>query len=376
MKKALLKLAALAAIAASTLFAQDITGTWQGTLTIPNAKRDLRTVIKIAKADSDKYKATFYSIDQGGQPLGGSATLQGSTVKMALPGLGASYEGKLDTDGVNMTGTFTQGGQLPLNLKKVNANEAWEIPAPPPVLKPMAKDANPSFEVATIKPGDPSRQGRGFGVRGREFSTLNTTLNSLIVFAYGVHPRQIVNGQPWMDEDKFDILAKPDGEGQPSDAQWKLMLQKMLTDRFQLKFHHEKKELSVYALVAAKTGPKLTKSEGDPNGLPGLFFRGLGNLPARNANMGDLAGLLQSAVLDRPVVDQTDIKGRYDFELKWTPDENQFQSLGMKVQPPAGADSLPDLFTAMQEQLGLKLTSTKADVDVLAIDHVAKPSGN
>lgn len=172
------------------------------------------------------------------------------------------------------------------------------------------------------------------------------------------------------------LAAQPDGEGQPNDKQWKSMVQKLLADRFQLAFHRDKKELPAYALVVAKTGPKLTKSEGDPNGLPGLFFRGLGVLPARNANMADFAGLMQSAVLDRPVVDQTGLSGRFDFELKWTPDETQFGALGMRPAPSENPDAPPGLFTAIQQQLGLKLDSVKIPVEVFVIDRVEKPSEN
>ena len=151
------------------------------------------------------------------------------------------------------------------------------------------------------------------------------------------------------------------------------MVQKLLADRFKLTFHHDKKELSVYAIVVGKTGPKLTKSEGDPNGLPSLFFRGLGVLPARNATMADFAGVMQSAVLDRPVVDKTGLAGRFDFTLTWTPDEFQFESLGVKVPPSAdNAAALPDLFTAIQQQLGLKLEGRKGPVEVLVVDHIEK----
>jgi uncharacterized protein (TIGR03435 family) len=153
--------------------------------------------------------------------------------------------------------------------------------------------------VATIKPSNPETQGRGFRVRGREFSTINTTLSSLITFAYGLHPKQIVGAPAWIDTDKFDITAQPDEPGRPNDKQWKEILQGLLADRFQLKFHHEKKELSVYALVVAKNGPKLTKSEAEANATPSLLFRGLGMLPVRNATMADFAGVMQSAVLDR-----------------------------------------------------------------------------
>lgn len=321
----------------------------------------------------------LYSIDQGARGFNANTvTLQGSSLKIDIPAIAGTYEGKVSGDGNTITGTWSQGpNPIPLTLTRATPETAWAIPTPPPPPKPMAADADPSFEVATVKPSDPNRPGKAFLVRGRQFSTLNTTLSDLITFAYGVHPKQIENGPDWLNKDKYDLLAQPDGEGQPNGEQWKTMVQKLLADRFQLKFHHDKEDLSVYAIVVAKDGPKLTKSQGDPNGLPGLFFRGLGNLPAINATMGDFAGLLQSAVLDKPVVDQTGLQGRWDFTLKWTPDEFQFQGLGVKPPPPSdAADAPPDLFTAMQQELGLRLITTKAPTDVLVIEHVVQPSSN
>jgi uncharacterized protein (TIGR03435 family) len=392
-RKLLLSVAGLIAVASPLVFglvhvatvqaqsatqnaAQGIAGIWQGTL---QAGKDLRTVLKIEKASDGGWKATMYSIDQGpgGMPVS-SITLQGSTVKFSIMMIDGTYEGKLSADGSSINGSWTQGPKpLPLNLKRVSPEEAWTIPEPPAKLAPMAADANPVFEVATIKLTKPDVQGKGFRVQGRRLSTMNTSLNDLLTFAYGLHVRQIVGGPAWLQSDKYDVAAQPDGEGQPNDKQWKVMLQKLLADRFKLTFHRDQKELSVYALVVGKNGPKITQTERDPNGLPGLFFRGLGVLPASNATMADLAGVMQGAVLDRPVVDQTGLKGRYDFVLKWTPDETQFGGLGVKVPPPTDkADAPPDLFTAMQEQLGLKLQATKAPVEVLVIDHVEKPSEN
>jgi uncharacterized protein (TIGR03435 family) len=377
MKKWMPAIIALATLPAGALFAQDITGSWQGTLTIPASKQELRIVVKVSKADAG-LKAVMYSIDQGSQGIAAAVTLQGSTVRVSVPGIGGSYEGKLDSDGVNLTGTWTQGGApLPLNLKLATGQTAWIIPEPPAPPKPMAADASPAFDAAAIKPSDPAAQGKGFRVRGREFLTMNTSLSDLITFAYGLHARQIAGGPAWVESEKYDLTAKPEGEGQPNDKQWKIMIQKLLADRCKLTFHRDKRELSVYAITVGKTGPKLTKSEGNPSGLPGLFFRGLGNLPAQNATMADFAGVMQTAVLDRPVVDQTGLSGRFDFELKWTPDEFQFGGLGIKVPPPSDtANAPPDLATAMQEQLGLKLVSTKAPVEVLVIDSVEKPSAN
>jgi len=378
MKKLLLSLIALVMLSTTALFAQDVTGSWQGTLDVGSG-RTLRIVLKVSKGDDGALKAVNYSIDQGGQPIPvSSISVQGTAFNFAVSMIGGKYEGKLSPDGNSIAGTWSQGpNPLPLNFAKATPATMWAIPEPPPEIPPMAADASPEFEVATIKPSNPDTQGRGFRVRGREFSTINTTLSSLLTFAYGLHPKQIVGAPAWVDTDKFDITAQPDQPGRPNDKQWKAMLQKLLADRFQLTFHRDKKELSVYALEVAKSGSKLTKSQGDPNGLPGMFFRGLGNLPAANATMQDFAGLLQSAVLDRPVVDQTGLTGRFDFTLNWTPDESQFVGMGIKVPPPTDKpDAPPGLFTAVQEQLGLKLEATKAPVDVIVIDKVEKPSAN
>lgn len=354
----------------------NIADTWQGTL---HAGQDLRTVVKISKVDGGGYKAVFYSIDQGGSPLPVTKiTLEGTTVKMSLTSIGGTYEGKLSADGKSITGNWSQGpNPLPLNLTRATPETEWTIPAPPPKLPPMDANASPSFEVATIKPTKPDEQRKAFLVRGRRFQTINVSLNEMISFAYGVHAKQVMGAPSWAETDKFDIDAQPDGEGAPSDKQWKGMLQKLIVERFKLTFHRDKKELSVYVLSVAKTGQKLTKSEGDPNGLPGLFFRGLGDLHVTNANMADFAGLMQQAVLDRPVLDQTELSGRFDFTLKWTPDDSQFGGMGAKIPPPTdSATAPPGLYTAIQEQIGLKLDATKAPAEVLVIDHVEKPSEN
>ncbi len=355
---------------------KDIAGTWQGTL---HAGQDLRTVVKITKDDKGQLKAVFYSIDQGAQPLPvDSVALDGSTVKMKLNMIGGSFEGRLSADGKTIDGSWSQGpNPLTLLLTRATPETAWEIPAAPPPVPPMAANADPSFEVATIKPSQPDRPGRAFLWRGNQFTTINTTLMALITFAYGVQQKQVIGGPDWIDSDKFDIEGKPDTPGTPSSAQLRLMVRKLLEDRFQLKYHNDKRELPAYLLVVAKTGPKMTKDENNPNGLPALFFHQLGDLNVRNATMGAFAGLMQSAVLDRPVVDRTGLTGNWDFELKWTPDDSQFGGMGMRAPPPSdAADAPPPLFTAIQEQIGLKLEADKASVDVIVIDSVEKPSPN
>jgi uncharacterized protein (TIGR03435 family) len=242
----------------------------------------------------------------------------------------------------------------------------------------MAADAKPQFEVATIKPSAPGERFSILVNRSGLLTTTNTTLSDLIKFAYGLHPRQITRGPAWLESEHFTITAKPDTEGMPNGPQLKTMMQKLLEDRFKLKFHTEKKELSVYAITVTKTGAKLTKNDSGGS-LPGFGGGGPRGLNAMNATMAEFAGMLQLNILDQPVVDQTGLGAtRYNFILKWTPDASQIQLAGGPVPPPAAdnADAPPDLFLAFQQQLGLKLESTKALADVMVIDGVEKPSEN
>jgi bla regulator protein blaR1 len=376
MRSLILSLVALVSVMTGVARAQELSGNWQGTL---DAGRPLRIVVKIANGDAGALAAVLYSIDQTPQGLAASGvSLQGTTLKFAIPAIGATYEGRLSGDGRAIAGTFTQAGRpIALNLARATADTAWTIPSAPAALAAMPATADPSFEVATVKPSNPGTPGKLFTVRGRQVMTVNTTVDDLVAFAYGVHARQIVKGTGWLETDKFDITGQPDLEGVPNQVQLRRMVQKLLADRFKLTFHREKQELSVYALVVGPKGPMLTKSSMDPNGLPSLLFRGLGSLPAANATMADLASAMQTAVLDRPVVDQTGISGRYDFTLTWTPDETQFASMGVRVPPPpADGSGPPGLFTAFQEQLGLKLESIKAPAEVLVIDRIERPSEN
>jgi uncharacterized protein (TIGR03435 family) len=359
--------------------AQDITATWQGTL---HAGQDLRIVLKISKADAGGYKADFYSIDQGGQALPvDKITVDGSSVKMSLKLIGGTYDGKLSADGKSILGNWTQGpNPLALNFARATPETEWSIPTPPPPVPAMAADANPSFDVATIKPSAPDAKGKGFGFRGGHFVTFNTNVNDLIAFAYGLHSKQIVGGPDWFGVDLFDIEAKPDAEGRPNLKQMGIMVQKLLTDRFKLTFHHEQRELSVYVIGVAGGGPKMTKSTAAPNDPQGFQFRGLGDLIVRNMTMKDFASWMQSGVMDRPVVDQTGLTDRYDFTLKWTPDDSQFaqfRGAGVSVPPPTDDPKAPpSLYTAITEQIGLKMGPAKAPDDVVVIDHVEKPSAN
>jgi uncharacterized protein (TIGR03435 family) len=160
----------------------------------------------------------------------------------------------------------------------------------------------------------------------------------------------------------------------------KLMIQKLLADRFQLRFHTEKKELPVYAMVVAKGGPKIAVSAGDPNAFPGIGFGrepGVITLSGRNTGLNGVANGLQSNILDKPVVDQTGLTGRYDFQLRFTPDAIQLANFGgLGPANVTDVNAPPDIFTAFEQQLGLKLQATKAVVDVMVIDRIERPSPN
>jgi uncharacterized protein (TIGR03435 family) len=385
MQRLLLSILALSALPGTALLAQNITGTWQGTLKVngPNGSVDLRAVMKISRADNESLKGVFYpNIDQGGAPINlTSITLKGSVVKISITQMNGTFEGTLSADGNTISGNLTPGGPaLPLNLVRATDQTAWAIPEPPPPPVLMPATAKPEFTVATIKPSNPTAQGQGYGFRGQDVITSNTSVSWLITLAYSMHARQVIGGPGWLGSDKYDILGRPDIPGQPSREQLKLMIQKLLADRFQLKFHIEKRELQAYTITVLKTGPKFAVSQADPNSSLGVGFgRAAGGgmtLTVRNAPLDSVANALQGNLLDQPVVNRTGLTGKYDFTLKFTPDASQLANLGPVAPGASDPDAPPDIFAAFQQQLGLKLESTKTAVDVMVIEKIERPSDN
>jgi uncharacterized protein (TIGR03435 family) len=252
-----------------------------------------------------------------------------------------------------------------------------QSPAPATPTAPRPKfDA---FEVATIKPMDPdAKAGRYITMQGNNrFIEKAYTLKLLIAAAYDLNPRTISGGPSWLESDHYDIVAVTPGELRPSHNEQMSMLRTLLSDRFQLTFHREPKVFSIYELQIAKGGPKLKPAEPHsdvpPSVGPGVVYPQRIVLPGRNATMGDLTSLLQRAILDRPVVDKTELSGRYDFDLEWAPDETQF---GGDVPSASAEAPTAPLFTAIQQQLGLKLVATRGPVDTLVVDKAERPSAN
>jgi bla regulator protein blaR1 len=269
--------------------------------------------------------------------------------------------------------------------------------SPPTTGQPL-----PSFEVASIKPNrSPDGVMQGLYPPGR-VSFRYTTMKRLIAFAYHVRPFQVTGEPSWINSDKWDIDAKePDALAEQrrnlSVIQQRqkvgLLVQALLTDRCRLKVTHEVRELPIYALVVAKRGPKLRAAKpGDtyPNGLKGDngqpighgddFHFGRGSLIAQGIPLQAWVDVL-SFQLGRTILDQTGLKGKYDFNLHWTPDENADVPAGPGGDPNGAGGPAPDIlgpsiFTAIQEQLGLRLESTKGPVEVVMIDHIERPSEN
>jgi uncharacterized protein (TIGR03435 family) len=299
---------------------------------------------------------------------------------------------------------------------------------------PQAEATGPlSFEVASIKPS--AGDGRTVMVQmapGGRYTASGVTVKLLIQQAYDVRDFQISGGPSWLTSERYDIVAK--AETNANRDQIKLMLQSLLKERFNLVLHRETRQLPIYALVVGKNGHKLHLSEIQPSEQPaaappnapqsgprvalggvaqgggaqagraggvaggigggagggggaaggpqraGSMMRmGRGQLSAEMAPIAALVNML-SQQLGRPVLDQTGLTGSFDFKLEWTPDETQ-RGLGLEGEKPPGeiappGESGPSIFTAVQEQLGLKLESAKGPVEILVIDRIERPSEN
>jgi uncharacterized protein (TIGR03435 family) len=223
----------------------------------------------------------------------------------------------------------------------------------------------PAFEVASVKPHPstpgPFRSSSSFEPGGISFTNVN--LKGCIRAAYGVQSNRILGGPEWIASERYDIVAK--AASAVPKARLMLMLQTLLEDRFQLRLHRETKELPIYALVAGKNGPKIHPGKEDGETEIG----GAAHLiDSRGMTMKALAGVLSRLTeeVDRPVFDMTGLTGVFDVTLDFEAEDKSA----------ADADSGQSIFTALQEQLGLKLEPRRGPVETLVIDQVVKASGN
>jgi uncharacterized protein (TIGR03435 family) len=287
---------------------------------------------------------------------------------------------------------------------------AYIAPPAPPLLAPG--DGPPAFDVASIKPDATASLTRGFSMPADRLEATNLPLTRLVAFAYGeggppnqpLLSDQIVGGQGWMNDEAFDIAAKagPDVPvGAAGTARKLQMLQTLLAERFKLAVHHETRTGSIYALTQTradgKLGPKLTRTDVDceaeaaarggaipPPPVPGAIPRcngqiGIGPvsiLRAGGQTMPLLAKLF-SRLTNRIVVDRTNLPGAFDVDMRFTADGlPQIGPPGLpNPTPPADSDT-PSFFTAVQEQLGLKLDAQRGPMEVVVIDHAERPTSD
>jgi uncharacterized protein (TIGR03435 family) len=245
----------------------------------------------------------------------------------------------------------------------------------PAVLGGQTLPGLPQFEVASIKPADPAILQKSVNLRGGELKATSYSLKNLIQLGWDVRSFQVLGGPDWVDSDKYNVDAKPPapleifrGEGQ---RQFRLMVQALLADRFKLTLHPETKEMRVYFLVVGRNGffgrpGSGLKRTADAVG-PGTSMRdGKGRLTATQIDMRMLAHDL-GGELGVAVIDKTNLDGAFDITLEWNPDED--------ASAPASGSS-PSIFTAIQEQLGLKLDVGKGPVEILRVDRAERPSEN
>jgi uncharacterized protein (TIGR03435 family) len=241
-----------------------------------------------------------------------------------------------------------------------------------------------TFEVASIKPSNPDAQGSSIQlVPGGGLNVTNIPLRTMLALAYGIREFQVSGGPGWVATERFDVTARPEraaAEGledlaKMADGQFKTVrdqsnerLRALLADRFQLIVHRETKDQPIYALVVSKNGPKLQEVK-EAEARRGMRI-GRGRAEGFGISIEMLAQDL-SSLMGRPVIDKTGLAGKYDFVLDWTPDAAPGPD-GANPPVPSG----PTIFTALQEQLGLRLEAQKGPVQIIVVDRAEKPSEN
>jgi uncharacterized protein (TIGR03435 family) len=226
-----------------------------------------------------------------------------------------------------------------------------------------------AYDVVSIKVNKSGGSAMNFSHRANEFTAENVSIEVLLMNAYDIRDGNIIKLPDWARSARYDVVAKvlSDNTDRPSSEQESVMMQQMLATRFGIRAHYEMRDGPVYDLLVGKGGIKMKAVTDDT--LPGGVVRNRGMLQGEAMSMSSLATEL-SFVVERDVVDQTGLAGRYLVHLEWTPDT------AVQPQDAGAGNSAPSLLTALEEQLGLKLVSGRGKVKVLVIDRVLKPEPN
>jgi len=375
MKRALLSAAAFI-FAAAALHAQSIAGTWQGTLSISstgqsasNNNSNPRIVFTIEKSADGSFHGGITFIDFGSSMPLTSVTLSAPDVIFAHSDAGITLRGKLSADGQSIAGTWMQGQRsLPLTLQLASADTLWKREGPA-ALPPMAADADPSYEVATIKPATADEQHPIFDLRAHRFNATGTSAKELIKVAWNIRGRQVIGGPPWLEDHKFDIVAEPDTPGRPSEEQSRVMVRKLLTERFHLVAHTEQQLYPVLALTLDPKAPRPTPSDPKFSENVSMFGRRDGDdivLHISGATISQMLGFIMNTFQARQLVDETGLTGTYNITLR----------IAGLAQGPVSDEDFGTALVQAAQQAGFKFISKKEPLQVVVIDHIDPPTPN
>lgn len=352
--------------------AQTLVGAWQGTLPVTE---NPRMILRFAKKPDGSLRGVLVriDIDSGSIPIT-TVDFHPPEIKVDMDVIGTSFQGRMSEDGKSLTGTWTQDKHTySMTLAKAEPGAIWTHDnGPAPVA--MSAGADPAFEVATVKPSTPGKTQLSYRLRTRHVVAKNATVQDMVRLIYGVRDRQIEGAPAWMPETRFDIEAEPDTPREPNEDQSKVMLKKLLMDRFHLRLHSIQRTFPVYALTLGKEPPKIVPTELAFSSSNSIIVKQMEDGETRgqftHVTMKDFANILMNFISDRQIVDETGLRGPYDFTMTLPAGALGGPSNGETVSP---ADAF---YHATESQLGFKFVRKNAAVDVLVIDRLEMPTEN
>ena len=375
MKRAILAVAA-SILTAAALPAQTIAGTWQGTL--PGgatgqgltANPGLRVVFTIEQTPNGSFHGSVTPIDRGASMSVTAVTFSALDVTFAC-GNSLTYRGKLGADGQSIAGTWAEGDQsFPLTLSLAAPAALWK---PANIPRPMAAHADPSFEVATIKPSGPDQNTIDVNLTGRPVTVRGVSATELIKIAYNVRGRQVLGGPSWMGHNPYDVTGIPDAPGMPSEEQTRTMIRKLVVERFHLAARTEQQDFPVLAMTLDPKGPRITPSDPSFNAGGNILIRQDGDdmlYQYSGVTIAQFLAAMMSKYRDKQIVDETSLTGIYDITLRMP---------ASAFQGPGGhgpEDERAGAFLAGAEKAGFKFASKKEPIPVVIIDRIDPPTPN
>lgn len=377
MKRAILSAAFIITAIAIPFHAQSIVGTWQGTLPMYGAAQGAsvydnpRVEFNIEQNSDGSFHGGITFIDRGVTVAFSSIAFSAPEVTLAESSAAFTYRGKLSADGKSITGIWTQSNQsFPLTLTLAAAGPLSPR-ADPASTAPMAADADPTYEVATIKPATAEEQHPIFNLRAHRLNATGTSAKELIKVAWNVRGRQVLGGPPWLEEKKFDIVAEPDAPGLPSEQQSRLMVRKLLADRFHLVAHTDQQ---FYPVLALTLNPKAQRPvPSDPNFSPsgGMSMRREGDdivLQFSGTTIPQMLAFIMNTFQERQLVDETGLSGTYNITLR-------IAGLAQS-QTAVSPDDVGNALVQAAQQAGFKFIPEKEPLLVVIVDHIDLPTPN